>query len=223
MDFGNFGLPGAGAAAVARNIPGQGSFSIPSGVQRIAEQGLWSSFRFPAGVPIVNTGARLFAVQLGAQGGGFVQPVSFSETNQQVAGQAPGDETYEISSLACEMFGATFIQPLLIDMRLLQRMGAFRWEFGTTYIDISPLGMVGAGGGLYGFSADSGTPVTVANNGNGQIWMYQSVVISVPSTQRFAVILQFGTGGQAAALAPSADIQIRVTLFNLARSAVPIA
>lgn len=223
MNFGDIGLPGSGAASSAKYIPGQGAFSIPTGVQRIAEQGLWSTFRFPAAVAITGTQPRLFSVQLGAVGQGFGSSLSFSETNQQVANQCPGDETYEISSLAAEVYGATSVSPLVGDIRLLQRLGAFRWEFGSVYIDVSPLSMVGSGGGIFGATADAGTPVTFANNGPGTLWMYQSVVISVPSTQRFAMILVFGTGGQAAALAPTAECQVRLTMFNLNRSAVPVA
>ena len=220
----SFGIPGVGAGSSARHIPGQGGFAIPSGVQRLAEMGLWSTYRFPAGTAITGTVPRLFSVQLGAQGQGFnTAGLSFSETNQQVANQAPGDETYEISAIACEVYGATNVAPLIGDVRLLQRLGAFRWEFGSVLIDVAPLSMVGAGGGIFGFTADTGTPVTQANNGNCNLWMYSSVVISVPSTQRFALLLPFGTGGQANALAPTAEVQVRCTLFNLSRSAVPVA
>lgn len=220
----DLGMPGSGASAAARHIPGQGSFAIPSGVQRIAEQGLWSTTRFPAGVAISNTTPRFYSVQLGAQGQGFAAAgLSFSETNQQVANQAPGDETYEISSLASEIYGEAAVAPLIGDVRLFQRLGAWRWEFGSVLIDVSPLSMVGAGGGIFGFTADSGTPVTAANNGPGTLWMYQSVVISVPSTQRFAMLLELGTAGQVAGLAPTAECHVRMTAFNLARSAVPVA
>ncbi len=218
-----FGIPGTGAGSNARHIPGQGGFAIPSGVQRLAEQGLWSSYRFPAAVNITGTVPRLFSVQLGAVGQGYAVQMSISETNQQVANQAPGDETYEISALSCEVYGAGATAPLVGDVRLLQRIGCFRWEFGSVIIDIAPLSMLGAGGGIFGMTADSGTPVTVANNGNGTLWMYQAVVISVPSTQRFALLLAMGTAGQAAAIAPTAECQVRVTCFNLARSAVPVA
>jgi len=219
----SFGIPGTGRGSNARHIPGQGGFAIPSGIQRLAEQGLHSSFRFPAAAAISGTVPRLFSVQLGAVGQGFAQQLSISETNQQIANQAPGDETYEISALACEIYGATNVAPLVGDIRLLQRLGVFRWEFGSVLIDIAPLSMVGSGSGIFGMTADTGTPVTAANNGNGTLWMYQSVVISVPSTQRFALLLALGTAGQAAGLAPTAETHIRVTAFNLSRSAVPVA
>jgi hypothetical protein len=221
----DFGIPGTGAGGrPLQHIPGQGAFAIPTGVQRIAEQGLWSSFRYAAALAITGTVSTLFTVQLGATGNNFAGALSLSETNQQVAGQAPGDETYEISAISAEIYGLNAVPPLINDVRLFQRLGIFRWQFGQTIIDVSPLSMVGSGGGIFGFTADAGTPVTAANNGNGQLWMYSGVVIAIPSTQRFSMLIVYGTAGLVApALAPVAETQIRCTLFNMARTAVPIA
>ena len=83
--------------------------------------------------------------------------------------------------------------------------------------------MIGAGGGIFGFSADTGTPVTVGNNGNGGLWMYQNVVVAIPATQSFSLQCQWGTAGQAGAIALTNATQFRATLFNQARVAVPIA
>lgn len=224
----DFGLPGTGAGGKPlQHIPGQGAFAIPTSVQRIAEQGLWSTTHFNAGVAVTGTTPRFFSVALGNVGQGFGVQMSFSETNQLVSGQAPGDETYEISAISAEVYGgvtAGVIQGALAgDLRLFQRIGCFRWEFGSVLIDIAALSMVGSGGGIFGATADAGTPQTFVNNGNGQLWMYSAVVIAIPSTQRFAMQLACGTGGQAVALAPTAQTDIRLTLFNMSRSAVPVA
>jgi hypothetical protein len=218
-----FGIPSTGGGKPLNHLPGQGAFAIPTNVQRIAEQGLWSSFRFPAGTSISGTNPRFFSVQLGAQGQGFLSPMSFSETNQQVANQCPGDETYEISAIAAEILGAPGVEASVGDIRLFQRLGCLRWEFGSVLIDVSPLSMIGAGGGVFGATANTALGTTFANSGNGGLWLYTGVVIAVPSTQRFAQILAMGTGGQSAALAPVSETQIRITLFNMSRVAVPIA
>ena len=224
----DLGLPGTGAGGKPlQHIPGQGAFAIPTSVQRIAEQGLWSTTRFPAGTAVTGTTPRFFSVALGNQGQGFAVQMSFSETNQLVQGQAPGDETYEISALSAEVYGSVaagvILGALPGDLRLFQRIGMFRWEFGTVLIDIAALSMVGSGGGIFGATADTATPTTFVNNGNGQLWMYSAVVIAIPSTQRFAMQLSCGTAGQAVALAPTNETHIRLTLFNMARSAVPTA
>ncbi len=224
----NLGFPGGSAIATAKRIPGQGAFAIPSGVQRIAEQALYSTYRFAAGTSISGTIARFFTVQLGGQGQGFTSnDLSESETNQQIANQAPGDETYEVSALACELFGVAGATPAFSalpgDIRMFHRIGVFVWKFGSVNIQVAPLSMVGAGGGVFGANADSGSPVTMANNGNGGIWMYQNLVISVPSTQRFSLELRMGTAGSGVAIAPTAETHVRVSLFNMSRSIVPIA
>lgn len=218
-----FGIPGGGASRPLTHLPNQGAFAIPTNVQRIAEQGLWSTFRFPAATSISGTNPRFFSVQLGATGQGFASSLSFSETNQQVANQAPGDETYEISAIAAEVLGAPGVEATVNDVRLFQRLGCLRWEFGSVLIDVAPLSMVGSGGGVFGATANVAAGTTFVNSGNGGLWLYQGVVIAVPSTQRFAQILAVGTGGQAAALAPTNETQIRITLFNMSRIAVPIA
>jgi len=227
----DLGLPGTGAGGrPLQHIPGQGAFAIPTSVQRIAEQGLWSTTHFAAATPVTGTTPRFFSVALGNVGQGFPVQMSFSETNQLVAGQAPGDETYEINAIAAEIYGNVANGVILgatpADIRLFQRIGMFRWEFGTVLIDIAALQMVGSGGGIFGATSAGGVNpdgVTFANNGNGQLWMYSSVVIAIPSTQRFAMQLACGTAGQGLPLSPAFGTDIRLTLFNMARSAVPIA
>jgi hypothetical protein len=142
----------------------------------------------------------------------------------QVGSIAPGNETYEVTSISLEVFGDTNVAVLMGDLRAVMRLGVLFWEFGsTTVMAISPIPMVGAGGGIFGFSADTGTPVTAANNGNGGLWVYQNVVVAIPATQSFAVQCQFGTAGQNGNVALTAATQIRCTLFNQARVAIPVA
>ena len=217
-----FGIPSNGGGKPLSHLPGQGAFAIPTNVQRIAEQGLWSTFSFAPGTSVSGTNPRFFSVQLGAAGQGFAA-MSFSETNQQVANQCPGDETYEISAIAAEILGAPGVEATTGDIRLFQRLGCLRWEFGSVLIDVAPLSMIGAGGGIFGATANTAAGTTFANNGGGGLWLYTGVVIAVPSTQRFAQILSMGTGGQVAALAPTANTQVRIVLFNMSRIAVPIA
>lgn len=222
----DFGLPSTGGSAPhsLNRLNNQGLFAVPTGIQRLYEYGLFSTARFAAAGSISGTTTRLFTIGQNGTGQGFTVQASVSETNMIIGAIAPGNETYEVSAISCEIYGATNVAPLIGDVRLIMRLGVLFWEFGsTTIMGISPVPMIGAGGGIFGFSADTGTPVTQANNGNGGLWMYSTVVVAIPATQSFAVQLQFGTAGQAAALSPSAETQVRVTLFNQARVAVPIA
>lgn len=207
-------------------LPGnQGLFFVPTGVQRVAEQGLWSTIRFAAAANVAGFPGRLFSTALTQTGQGFANPLSLSETNVVVGSFVPGGETYDVTALAAEVYGLSAVAPLIGDVRLFQRVAIFQWEFSSqTTIAISPLSMVGAGGGIFGFTADTGTPVTQANNGNGNFWQYQNVCVSLPATQSWAVLMNCGTAGLASgsALNVTAETHIRVTLFNQSRIAVPV-
>lgn len=221
-----FGTPSGGSAPRTTPLPGnQGYFSVPTGIQRLAEQGLWSTLRFAAGSNVAGFPGRLFSTGLTNTGSGFANPLSISETNMVVGSFVPGGETYDVNAIAAEVYGATNVAPLPADLRLLQRVGILQWEFSSqTTIAISPLSMVGSGGGIFGATADTGTPVTFVNNGNGGLWFYNNVVVSLPATQSWAVLMNCGTAGLASgtAINITAETQVRVTLFNQSRIAVPV-
>lgn len=228
MNPASLGLPSTGTSAPRAGMmlgPQQGLFSVPTGIQRLYEYGLYSTVRIAAASNFAAQATlRAFSYGLNQQGPGFAAVSSVSETNMQVGAIAPGNETYEVTAISAEIFGDTNLTPTMGDLRAIMRLVAVYWEFGsTTVMAISPISMIGAGGGIFGFSADTGTPVTQPNNGNGGLWLYQNVVVAIPATQSFAVQLQFGNAGQAAAITSTAATQIRVTLFNQARVAVPVA
>jgi hypothetical protein len=236
MSFGNLAGPGVG---FGRNTPlpgNQGMFAIPTGVQRMAEQTYYSTYHFNAGETL-GANNLLFAVPVNQQGQGFSQ-MSLSETNLVVGSQNTGDVTFDVTSIACEVLGAksaasgTTIPGLLVsDLRTIQRCGILSWAFGgqvnTSRIGIAPLSMVGAGGGIYGATGDTGTPTTFVNNGNGSIWFYQRVVIVLPAFQTYNLVADFGNGGavtgNASLQAVIAATDIRISLFNQVRQALPIS
>jgi predicted aldo/keto reductase-like oxidoreductase len=74
-------------------------------VQRIYEYDLYSTFRVPAAGALAQP-SRLFVTGINNQGQGFANPLTVSETNMQVGAIAPGNETYEVSAIAAEIFGA---------------------------------------------------------------------------------------------------------------------
>jgi hypothetical protein len=222
-----FGAPG-GNAGPNRAVPlpgNQGYFYVPTGVQRLAEQGLWSTLRFAAATSVAGFPGRMFSTALTQTGQGFANPLSLSETNMTVGAYIPGGETYDVTGIAAEIYGATNVAPLVADIRLFQRLAIFQWEFSSqTTIAISPLSMVGSGGGIFGATADTGTPTTFANNGAGGYWVYQNVCVCLPATQSWAVLMNCGTAGLASgtAINTTNETQIRVTLFNQSRIAVPV-
>lgn len=225
----SLGIPttGGNAPHQINRLLNQGLFAVPTGIQRLYEYGLFSSARFAAGSNLAGQATtRLFTYAQGTTGPGYAGVSSISETNMQVGAIAPGNETYEVTALSVEVFGDGSTAVLMGDIRAILRLGVCFWEFGsTTVMAIAPISMIGAGGGIFGFSADTGTPVTQANNGNGGLWGYSNVVVAIPATQSFALQCQWGTGGAAspATVTLTAATQIRATLFNQARVAVPVA
>jgi hypothetical protein len=211
-------------------------FTIPTNVQRMAEQTFYSTYHFNAS-DTLGPNNLLFATPVSAAGQGFVL-MSGSETNLSVGSQNPGDTTFDVTSLACEVLGAksstsgTTIPGVLVqDLWTMQRCGYISWVFGgqvnANRVGIAPLSMIGSGGGVYGATADTGTPRTFVNNGNGSIWFYQRVVIVLPAFQTYNIALDFGSGGSvtgnSAAQAVINAVDVRVSLFNQVRQAIPIA
>lgn len=224
----SFGLPGT-IANPGTFVPGQGQFKVPEIAQRIAEQATYSSYRFPAGTAIQGTSDnRFFQVGRNQTGQGFATGLSISETNMATNGMLSGAESFDVSAISCEILGGVtsnaVVAPLLGDIRLFMRLCVFQWDFtsgGSTIVMIAPLPFVGAGSGIFGATADTATPATFANNGNGSLWIYQRLVVSVSATQPFSIVGFMGNAGQTTSLAPVADTILRVSLFNLNRSLLP--
>jgi hypothetical protein len=225
MNPAELGLPSTGRAGGP--VPGgAGFFRVPTGIQRFYEYDLYSSVRFAAATNMNGQAAsRFFSYNLGGPGPGYAGVASsISETNMQVAAMAPGNDTYEVTSLALEVYGDAAVAPLIGDLRTFMRLGILRWNFGgETTLNIAPVSMVGAAGGIFGFSADTGTPVTAANNGNGGFWVYSNVIVAIPATQAFGLVCEWGSAGQAPAINITNASQLRASLFNQARTAIPIA
>ena len=206
-------------------LPEMARFAPPLGVQRLYEFGLYSSYHYAAATNMANLAqSQLFTYTNGGTGVAGFATASVSETNMYVGSQLPGGESYECAGVAVEVLGGTNAAILMGDLRTIMRLGVVLWQFTNTYLYIAPIPMVGAAGGIYGFSADSGTPVTVGNNGNGNnYWIYNNLVVVIPALQQFTLVIQWGNAGQAGAMALTAAVDIRITLFNNARSAVAAA
>lgn len=223
-----FGIPG-GISASGAFIPGQGQFKIPEIAQRVAEQATYSTFRFQGGLAIQGTSDnRFFQVGRNQIGQGFTSGLSISETNMATNGMLSGSEAFDVSACSCEILGGVVsnavVSPLLGDIRLFQRICVFQWDFtsgGSTQVMIAPLPFIGAGSGIFGATADTATPATFANNGNGSLWIYQRLVVSISATQPFSIVGYMGNAGQNTSLAPVNDTILRFSLFNLNRSLLP--
>ena len=107
------------------------------------------------------------------------------------------------------------------DAQNLYSHGVLSWDFLQTVIDVAPVSLIGAGGGLFGLSLDQGGAATqsMINNGAGGLWVYRRHPVSLPANSTFNMLLRFGANA-AAIVAPT---DIKVVLVGAYRQAIEIA
>lgn len=204
MHYG-YGMPGmplsVGGAGQNMGVPMQ----LPKDVLRTGEQALWSAYRYTSGFALANTNQRVFSVALGNSGQGFAAPLTIAETNMKEAGRIPTGYAFDCYGVAAQPYTLTgttanTIFPLVgADARNIMANAVLQWAFQQSVIDIAPLSLIGQGGGLFGATADTGAAEggsggsrTLINNGNGQLWVYQSIPIGLPSSTTFNLQIAWG-------------------------------
>jgi len=100
-----------------------------------------------------------------------------------------------------------------------------------TVIDICPLNLAGAGGGVFGSTADTGgaygngngSQVSL-NNGAGQVWIYQFLPVLLPAATTFGVNLVLGQYAAPVNLNSVAGqaLALRIVLLGTRRTAIPV-
>lgn len=235
---------GFGAPGFATTPGGDGalaSFDIPKYMQRATEQPLWSTQNLGGtGTVLANANNfRLFSAQLGATGQGFT-PMTIAETNLREAGRISSGMAYAIYGIAGQIYNISStaaanaaLQPTATDLWNLTSNCVLLWSFlNTTTLEIAPLSLVGAGGGVFGSTADTGGAYGAAgvgsqvslNNGAGAVWIYQFLPVMLPGNQQFNVLPQFGGSASPIDLNGVADLRLalRIVLLGTYRSAVPV-
>lgn len=210
-------------------------FSTPQNIFRFGEQTLWSTQLLgQAAAAIANTTFRVFTTPLGQVGQGFTAGLTIAETNLKEGGRVPAGVAYDVFGVATELTSSTalvnnpegFIDnpastaSLVTDMLNVQRNSALSWDFTQTTVDICPVTLAGAGGGLFGAEATTlnNTSVGHMNNGNGQIWMYRKHPVALPGNSTFAIVLRFGS--RAANLVN--QMAVRITLLGYYKNVIEI-
>lgn len=221
--------PGAGP------IPGVPS-QQPSNLFRFGEITLYSTHAFPAGTAIANSTNRIFTAPLGAQGQGFTAGMTKTETNLKEGGRVPSGQAYDVYGVATQVLGADNTAGLsglmnepfndsvatVIALQNIVNNGVLSWDFTQTVVDICPIMLAGAGGGLYGaISSNAAAANTGAmNNGNGGIWMYRKHPVALPGNTTFAILIQFGS--RAAAIPAGFGVAVRVVCLGYYKSVIEI-
>jgi hypothetical protein len=226
--------PGAGP------IPGVPS-QQPTNLFRFGEITLYSTHAFPATTALANSSNRIFTTPLGAQGQGFVTGLTKTETNLKEGGRIPSGQAYDVYGVATQILAANTANGQLTQYNAsfdnsatiatlsnIVNNGVLSWDFTQTVVDICPIMLAGAGGGVFGAVAQNaaGANSGAMNNGNGGIWMYKKHPVALPGNTTFAVLIQFGSRAAAVAgdIAQGAplSVAIRVVLLGFYKSVIEI-
>jgi hypothetical protein len=176
---------------------------------RYGEQTLWSTQLYTTG-PIRNTAFRVFAAKVGDQAQGFVRPISIGESNVREAGRTPNGVAYDVYGIAAHIMigsadgdasgmdfdGSTVDVANQANIVNIMYSAALTWDFTQTQIDVAPLSVIGAGGGVYGPAAVTGAGGVIRtgalNNGGGTLWLYRKHPVSLPGSTTFAMLIRMG-------------------------------
>lgn len=239
-DYGGPGLvtSGSGFAGVPP-VP----FEQPKNLFRYGEQSLWSSQRFGTTVALANNQSRLFATPISQNGQGFSTALTIAETNLKEGGRIPAGIAFDAYGVSCGILlgvttqtTLTIAQPAsnaeaIADLVNVANNGVLSWDFTQTAVDIAPISLIGAGGGVFGSVAitattqtNPGTAATASvgnmNNGAGTIWIYRKHPVALPGNSTFSILLRFG--GNAAAVGATYDLIIKVALFGFYKNVIEI-
>ena len=209
-------------------------FQTPTNLFRFGEQSIWSTALL--GTTIANTQTRIFSTANGQVGQGFSNALSIAETNLKEGGKTPAGVAYDVFGVAAEIVSnstnaetggvlATLNQQnntaaLVQDALTVQHNAVLSWDFTQTVIDICPVTLAGAGGGLYGALSTTQNNVAVGHmsNGNGNVWMYRKHPVALPGNSAFGILIRVGSRSGAL----SVQTSLRVTLLGFYKNIIEI-
>jgi hypothetical protein len=205
--------------------------NVQKNIVRIGEQSFWSAWRYADGSTVASTTDRLFATPRGQVGQGFATSLSLSETNLKEGGRIPSQYAYDVEAIAVQPYYQTNDTMSRADVANLQNYCVLLWDFTQTQIEIAPISLIGAGGGIFGATADTGAVEggaggsrVLANNGNGSLWIYRQHPVLLPSNSTFGLLLSWGSGAQVIDGGFSDDaLIVRVLLLGRFQAAIATA
>lgn len=233
--YGNpYGVPGVALVQEGGGQVPPVPFQTPQNIFRFGEQTLWSTLLLPASAAIANGTNRVFSTPVGQVGQGFGNALSIAETNLKEGGRVPAGVAYDVFGVASEIVStsstldagtigtATNSVALIADALNIQHNGVLSWDFTQTTVDICPIILAGAGGGLFGALASTLNNVNVGhlNNGNGHIWMYRKHPVALPGNSTFSIVIRFGS--RAAAISQANGATVRITLLGYYKNVIEI-
>ena len=217
-------------------LPGM-PLDAPKQLFRYGEQSIWSTQIHLGTAAIANGTFRVFTTQQGQVGQGATIALSIAETNLKEGGRVPNGVAYDVFGIACQTLHSvqvgdvapgTQASPVdataeIADLTNVLANGVATWDFTQTQVDIAPLMLIGAGGGIYGAAtgpAATATFVGGMNNGTANIWLYRKYPIALPGNTTFALVLRYGS--RAPAIGANM-VAIRFVLLGYYKNIIEIA
>lgn len=206
---------------------------LPKELRRRGEQAFWSTQSYTDGAAVAGTNERVFTTATGGVGQGFAAALSIAETNMAIGGMIAGGLAFDVYAIACQPYYSAVSgqrQIVRADLVNVQNNCVLQWSFLNTLIDIAPASLIGAGGGAFGATADTGGVDGGAggsrfafNNGAGQVWAYRQNHVLLPSTTTFAIVLAFGNLASVVDGGPgSNNLLVRICLIGQFQTAIPL-
>ena len=196
-----YGIPGSAILPPPQAGSPMAPMDIQKNIVRIGEQAFWSSQRYPDAAVVANANDRVFVTPRGQVGQGFPASLSLPETNLRETSRIPSSYAYDVEAIAVQPYYFDNFPIVGADIRNLLNHCVILWDFIQSQIEIAPVSLIGAGGGIFGATADtgavegaSGGSRTMLNNGNGQLWVYRRHPVLLPSNSTFGLLLSWGSG-----------------------------
>lgn len=229
MSYGSPGMPMIAPPNVG--IPPV-PFTPPTALFRYGEQAIWSTQLFAANASLASSAYRLFSTPLGQNGQGF-SPMSISETSLKEGGRIPAGVSFDVFGISCHIYHGTVSATPTLDQPTdndetienlinIQNNGVLSWDFLQTTVEISPIHMIGAGGGAFGSVSQNaaGSNTGNMNNGASTVWLYRKHAVALPGQSTFATLLRFGN--PAASIGANFSVAVKVSLLGYYRNIIEI-
>jgi hypothetical protein len=224
-----YGAPGQIVAS--GNPAALAPMQLPKTIVRIGEQAIWSTQQYADAQAMARNEDILFSTPQNGTGQGFAAPLSLAETNLREASRIPGGYAFTVQAIALQTYYSDQFAIVRADIANLVNNCVPQWSFLQVRIEIAPAQLIGAGGGVYGDTADTGAAEGGAggsrialNNGNGQVWVYRSHPVALPANSTYNIVLSWGANASAVDGGSNNSSQnVRCVLLGTFESAIPIA